>query len=134
MNAARPRFAALAAATFAAALALVAPDTAFAQARVVSGQFAASVVAGRPEGDAAAIAAARNATYYIVVANSGEPTTVTFVWKLDGREVGRQTMDVGRAPRWRTWAMHRTRGAHSLTVDILDAAGAQLHTDTATLP
>lgn len=134
MNTSRRSVFAFAAAAFAGTLALVAPDTAFAQARIVSGQFAASVTAGRPEGDTAAIAAARNATYYVVVANGGEPTTITWVWKLDGREVGRQTMDIGRAPRWRTWATHRTRGAHSITVDILDAAGAQLHTDTATLP
>lgn len=134
MNTTQRSFAALAAALCAGALTLAMPDTAQAQVRVVSGQFASSVQAGRPSGDAASIAAARNAIYFVVVENNAQPTTVTVVWKLDGREVARQSLDVGRAPRWRTWATQRTRGAHSLVVEVLDAAGTQLHTETATLP
>lgn len=127
-------YAALAASLCAGALTLAMPDTAQAQVRVVSGQFASSVESGRPVGDVAAIAAARNAIYYVVVANDAAPTTITMVWKLDGREVARQSLDVGRAPRWRSWATQRTRGAHTLVVEVLDAAGTQLHTETATLP
>ena len=41
----------------------------------------------------------------------------------------RQSLDVGRAPRWRTWAALRRNGARAVEVQVLDAAGASLHTD-----
>jgi hypothetical protein len=95
---------------------------------VVRGQFTDHVVGGRPQGDAAAAAATREVTYWMEVANSGAPAAVTVVWKVGGHEVRRQSLDVGRAPRWRTWAAFRRNGAHAVEVEVLDAAGASLHT------
>jgi hypothetical protein len=96
---------------------------------VVRGQFTDRVVAGRPQGDAAAAAASREVVYWMEVANTGQPAAVTVVWKVGGREVRRQSLDVGRAPRWRTWAAFRRNGARAVEVQVLDAAGASLHTD-----
>jgi hypothetical protein len=96
---------------------------------VVRGQFTDRVVGGRPQGDAAAAAATREVTYWMEVANTGAPAAVTVVWKVGGREVRRQSLDVGRAPRWRTWAAFRRNGANAVEVEVLDAAGASLHTD-----
>ena len=96
---------------------------------VVRGQFTDRVVAGRPQGDAAAAAASREVVYWMGVANTGQPAAVTVVWKVGGREVRRQSLDVGRAPRWRTWAAFRRNGARAVEVQVLDAAGAALHTD-----
>ena len=93
---------------------------------VVRGQFTDAVVAGRPQGDAAA---SRQVVYWMEVANTGAPAAVTVVWKIDGHEVRRQTLDVGHAPRWRTWATFRRNGARAVEVQVLDAAGASLHTD-----
>jgi hypothetical protein len=58
---------------------------------------------------------------------------VTLVWKLDGTEVTRQSLDVGRSPRWRTWGSCGTRKAHTIEVEILDAEGHSLKTDKATI-
>ena len=96
---------------------------------VVRGQFTDRVVAGRPQGDAAAAAATREVTYWMEVANTGAPAAVTVVWKVGGHEVRRQSLDVGHAPRWRTWAAFRRNGANAVEVEVLDAAGASLHTD-----
>jgi hypothetical protein len=96
---------------------------------VVRGQFTDAVVAGRPRGDAAAAAASRQVVYWMEVANTGAPAAVTVVWKIDGHEVRRQALDVGHAPRWRTWAAFRRNGARAVEVQVLDAAGASLHTD-----
>jgi len=93
------------------------------------GQFTDRVEAGRPVGDAAAARAARDTTFWMEIANDGAPTTVTLVWRLAGREVSRQQLDVGRGPRWRTWGSWRARGrTGGLEVQVLDAAGATLHT------
>src|SRR5207302_5534286 len=62
---------------------------------VVGGQFTDRVERSRPVGDAAALATARTAIYWVEVANPGAPTQVTLVWKADGREVSRQALDVG---------------------------------------
>lgn len=96
---------------------------------VVLGQFTDHVVGGRPQGDAASAAASREVVYWMEVANAGAPAAVTVVWRVGGREVLRQSLDVGRAPRWRTWATLRRNGARAVEVQVLDAAGASLHTD-----
>ena len=96
---------------------------------VVRGQFTDRVVAGRPQGDAAAAAASREVVYWMEVANTGAAAPVTVVWKVGGREVRRQSLDVGHAPRWRTWAAFRRNGARAVEVQVLDAAGASLHTE-----
>lgn len=101
---------------------------------VVRGQFTDAVTGGRPQGDAAAAAATRDLTYWMEVNNTGAPAQVTVVWKVGGHEVRRQALDVGRAPRWRTWASFRRNGARAVEVQVLDAAGASLHTDNWTAP
>lgn len=99
---------------------------------VSRGQFTDHVERSLPTGDAAALAHARQAIYWIETRNTGAPTTLTLVWSLDGHEVARQTLDVGHA-RWRTWGTFPTRHAHSIRVQILDAAGTALHSDETTL-
>lgn len=96
------------------------------------GQFTDRVERSLPTGDASSLAHARQAIYWIETRNAGEPTTVTLVWSLDGREVARQSLNVGRA-RWRTWGTFPTRHAHTIRVQVLDASGASLHTDETTL-
>ncbi len=100
---------------------------------VVHGQFTDRVDHGRPVGDATALATAPSAVYWVEVNNPGAPTQVTLVWRVDGREVARQSLDVGHAPRWRTWGTRPLHGAHQVEVAVLDPAGAQIHTDHATL-
>lgn len=95
---------------------------------VVRGQFTDRVEAGRPQGDAAAAANVRDVVYWMEVNNTGAPAPVTLVWKVNGREVRRQSLDVGHAPRWRTWGTFRRNGATAVEVEVLDAAGASLHT------
>lgn len=93
------------------------------------GQFTDRVERGQPVGDAAAARAARDTVYWMEIGNDGAPTTVTLVWRLAGREVSRQQLEVGRGPRWRTWGSWRARGrSGGVEVQVLDAAGATLHT------
>src|SRR5689334_21527780 len=79
---------------------------------VVESQFTDKVDASKPVGDASSIGA--TATYFVVVGNKGEPTHVTLVWKLDDKEAGRQILDVGKSPRWRTWGTFPTKKAHTV--------------------
>ena len=62
------------------------------------------------------------------VANPGEPTTVSMVWKKDGQERQRMSLEVGRSPAWRTWGYHTMRRGDvgAWTVEVLDAQGALL--------
>lgn len=101
---------------------------------VVRGQFTDRVEGGRPQGDAAAAATVRDVVYWMEVNNTGAASQVTLVWKVNGHEVRRQSLDVGHAPRWRTWGTFRRNGATSVEVDVLDPAGASLHTDRWSAP
>lgn len=93
------------------------------------GQFTDRVERGQPVGDAAAARAARDTVFWMEIGNDGAPTTVTLVWRLGGREVHRQQLDVGRGPRWRTWGSWRARGrTEGLEVVVLSQDGATLHT------
>lgn len=111
------------------------PAVALAQGDVscVAGQFAEQVEHGKPEGGAPEIVAARRATYFVDVANPGAPTQVTLVWSLDGKEVQRQSLDVGSAPHWHTWGSRPTGNAKAIQVELLDASGASLKTDALSL-
>lgn len=96
----------------------------------VRGQFAARVEHGQPTGDAADLATASPLVYWIEMRNPGPSTPVTLVWSFDGRQVARQSLDVGRSPHWRTWGFLPRRAAgHTVEVTVLDAAGATLHAD-----
>ncbi len=96
----------------------------------VAGEFGDHVDQGRASGDSAAIFAAKKAVYWLDVANAGEPTQVTLVWTLDGREVQRQSLDVGRSGHWHTWGMRPLGDAKRVEVTVLDAAGHTLKTDS----
>lgn len=100
---------------------------------VVRSQFTDKIEQSNPVASADQLGQATRVTYWVSVKNTKEPTTVTFVWKLDGRESGRQTLDVGTSPAWKTWGSHATFGAKSIEVDVLDKSGATLKTDTLAL-
>ena len=97
------------------------------------GKFGAHVENGQPTGDAKDIAAAHKAIYWVDIANTGEATQVTLVWTLDGKEVQRQSLDVGRSPHWRTWGARLLSGARTIGVQVLDASGKSLKEDSITL-
>jgi hypothetical protein len=100
---------------------------------VVASQFTDRVEKSNPVGDSSALASVPKATYWMDIANPGEATQLTLVWKHDGQEVTRQSLDVGRAPHWRTWGSHPRRMAHLIEVLVLDGAGNTLKTDSATI-
>jgi hypothetical protein len=120
-------------ATFALAAAIFASSSARADGGAVTcadGRFGDHVESGHAVGDAASIFAARKAVYSVDIANTGEATTVTLVWTVDGKEVQRQSLDVGRAPHWHTWGMRPLAGGQKVDVEVLDAAGASLKKDS----
>ena len=111
------------------------PLTAFADdgVSVVRGQFTNKVEASKPVGDASTIASGQIATYWVEVSNPNDATQITLVWKLDGVESGKQTLDVGRAPHWRTWGSWPTKKAHAVEVQVLDKDGRELQKETLSL-
>ena len=116
-------------------LASLVPAVALADGDVscVSGQFSAQVDHGKPQGGADDIAANKKATYFVDVANPGAPTQVTLVWSLDGKEVQRQSLDVGTSPHWHTWGSRPLGNAKDIQVELLDASGGSLKTDSMSL-
>lgn len=93
------------------------------------GQFTDRVERGVPVTAADQLPASGRLVYWVEAANTGDNATVTLVWRVGGREVTRQTLDVGRGPRWRTWGVLPRRGGGAIEVQVLDASGAVLHTD-----
>lgn len=124
----RSRFLSLFAALIAALT--LAPATALAEVTFVRGQFTDRVERGQPAGDAAAARASGRISYWFVINNGGPATQVTVVWRINGNVARRQTLDIGHTPRWRTWASHRAGRTSQVTVEILDAEGHSLHTET----
>jgi hypothetical protein len=116
----------------AAGLVLLTPAFALADGDVtcVRGAFADHVEQGKPAGDSAAIATANRAVYGVDIANGGDATQITLVWKLDGAEVQRQTLDVGHSPHWHTWGMRPLGHAKTVDVDVLDASGKVIQHDS----
>lgn len=124
-------------AVLAAATAALAASAAWADPLTVArGQFTNRVEDRQPVGDAASIAGSRLATYWVEINNpSHEPSSVTLVWRVDGRERGRTQLTVGPVPVQRTWGVQpisRSR-ATQLEVRILDAQGRELHRDSTTI-
>lgn len=97
---------------------------------VVRAQFTDKVEQSNPVAGADQLAQASSVTYWVAVKNAKEATTITLVWKLDGKEAGRQSLEVGTSPSWKTWGAHARLGAKSIEVDVLDASGGTLKTDT----
>lgn len=114
----------------AAALATFAvPASADSPVTVVRAQFTSKIDQHKPADDGAAITTGQVATYWVEVNNPNDATQVQLVWKLDGTEVSKQTLDVGKSPRWRTWGMCATRKAHTIEVQVLDKDGHELKSD-----
>ena len=107
---------------------VAAADTA--SVAVVRSQFTDKVEHSAPVASADQLAQSARVTYWLSVKNDKAPTTVTLVWKLDGKESGRQTLDVGISPAWKTWGTHARLGAKTIEVDVLDATGNTIKTDT----
>ncbi len=97
---------------------------------VVRSQFTDKIEQSNPVAGADQLASASSVTYWVAIRNMKEPTTITLVWKLDGHESGRQTLDVGISPSWKTWGAHGRFGAKTIEVDVLDKSGATINTDT----
>jgi hypothetical protein len=121
---------------FALSLLLLVPGAALADdssVTVVDGRFGDHIEQGRAAGDAKGIATAHKAVYWVDVANAAEASQVTLVWTVDGKEVQRQSLDVGRSPHWRTWGSRPVGGAHKIDVQVLDASGKSLKEDSVSL-
>lgn len=97
---------------------------------VVSSQFTDKVDQSKPVGDTDAASHAKVVTYYVEIANKSAPTEIQLVWKRDGKEIVRQHLDVGTSPRWRTWGMCPVGGAKEMEIEVLDASGNVIKTDT----
>jgi hypothetical protein len=96
----------------------------------VDGKFGDHIEDGHVVGDAGSVFAARKAVYWVDVRNPGEPTEVTLVWTIDGKEIQRQSLEVGRSPHWHTWGMRPFGGGGTVEVEVLDASGASLRKDS----
>ncbi|MFO0669083.1 MAG: hypothetical protein U0235_05545 [Polyangiaceae bacterium] len=110
------------------ATALSAPPAraeALSDVEVVASQFADKVDSGAVVGDGKS----SPVVTYVVWAKSGGPSEVVLVWSADGKERARQTLEVGRSPKWRTWGMAPAGSAKSIEVRVLDAAGRELKKD-----
>ena len=93
---------------------------------VVGSQFGDKIESGRPVGDGKS---ASLVTYFVEVKNPGDASQVVLVWSHDGKETARQTLDVGRSSKWRTWGMATARGAKTIEVRVLDQGGRELKKD-----
>lgn len=93
------------------------------------GQFTDRVERGAPVTAASELPSTGRLVYWIEASNPGQPAQVTLVWRVGGREVTRQTLDVGRGSRWRTWGMLLRRSGRNVEVQVLDPSGAVIHSD-----
>jgi hypothetical protein len=105
-------------------------DTTTGDVEVVKSQFTDKVESSNPVASQDQLASATRVTYWVAVKNAKEATQITLVWKLDGVEAGRQTLDVGTSPSWKTWGTHARGNAKSIEVDVLDKSGNQVKSDT----
>jgi hypothetical protein len=116
-----------------AAVVVTASTAAFADGGTVSvvrSQFTDKVEHSSPVATPDQLAQSSRVTYWVAVKNDKAPTTITLVWKLDGKEAGRQSLDIGTSPAWKTWGTHARMGAKTIEVDVLDSTGATIKTDT----
>jgi len=67
---------------------------------------------------------------FIKVKNRDEPTSVTMVWKKDGKKKWSYDLRVGKSFGWRTWSRKSVskRDAGKWSVEVLDAEGRLLLT------
>jgi hypothetical protein len=117
-------------------LAALVPSLAHADGAAVScvaGQFGDHIDHGKAVGDAKSIADAKKVVYWVDMANTGEATQVTLVWKIDGKEIQRQSLDIGQSPHWHTWGTRPLAGGSKIEVQVLDASGTSLKEDALSL-
>lgn len=93
------------------------------------GQFTDRVERGAPVAPPAELPRGGRVLYWVEASNPGAPAQITLVWRVGGREVTRQELEVGHAPRWRTWGALPRRGSGTVEVRVLDASGAEIHRD-----
>ncbi|MGM0576167.1 MAG: DUF2914 domain-containing protein [Myxococcota bacterium] len=69
-------------------------------------------------------------TAWVKVDNPGAPTTVTMIWRHEGEERARLTLDVGTSPGWRTWSRKHVRPGDTgdWAVEVRDEDGRTLRT------
>jgi Protein of unknown function (DUF2914) len=97
--------------------------TQFAMARRVVERRPDALVDGQPvEADGGRVYA------FVQLFNKSPATTVTMVWRRDGRVVHRYQLHVGRSPSWHTWSYVRATQANCgrWTLSVLDASGTSL--------
>lgn len=95
----------------------------------VRGSFAAGAERDAAT-DEAALRAARRIFYVFEMNNPGDPAPVRVQWTYDGRPLPAQTLEAGHSPHWRLWSIIPRRAVgHTIEVNLLDAAGASLHTE-----
>ena len=127
-GAAVPSVALLAAAAHAApAVSVVAAP----QFKVVDGAIALHVVERNPDGTSDAFKPSVGALYaWVKVRNTGEDSTITMVWKKEGKTKMRVTLPVGHSWGWKTWSKKGIgdKDAGHWTIEVLDAQEQLLET------
>lgn len=67
--------------------------------------FTRAVVERQPQGEVQNVPIDGHRVYgFIEVLNRGAPRQLAMVWRLEGKQVARFSLDVGSSPRWRTWS------------------------------
>jgi len=91
-------------------------------------EISSSVENREPAGIAATFPATTEKVYcYLDIKNVPKDTTITYVWTLGSNEMRKDTQQVKKSSRWRTWANKGINGMKGdWKVDVLDESGALL--------
>lgn len=93
---------------------------------LVDAQLATSIEARNPIGAAEAFDTSVGAVYgWVKIKNLGEATTITMVWKKEGKKRLAVELPVGRSTAWQTWSKKGIgpKEAGSWSLEVLDADG-----------
>lgn len=95
-------------------------------------EIAGSIEDRAPVGIAASFPASQEKVYcYVELKNIPQDATITFVWTLGAKEMGRVPQQVKKSSRWRTWSNKSINGmTGDWKVDVMDEAGAVLKSAT----
>ncbi|MCA9518774.1 MAG: DUF2914 domain-containing protein, partial [Myxococcales bacterium] len=99
--------------------------------RVVEAALASDVVDREPVGAGTSFSLDEEKIWaWVKLENTGEPTSVTMVWRKGDEVAFRYELKVGQSKSWRTWSRKTVRkgDAGDWSVDVLDADGALLKT------
>jgi len=109
-----------------------APAAPAATSLAVTGKAVAIGVDKRqPQGAGQAFDPSVGALYaWVKVKNLGDASTITMVWKREGKKKLSVTLPVGRSYGWHTWSKKGIgdKDVGAWTVDVLDPSGALLDT------